>query len=132
MCIDQTCAGADMPRNMTVITRTNLDENTVAVVQWNGVSLSQLLRRLIVAVTEWVRTTKEGKQAWKNSSEDFNVADLSACLPVLPGDPLHDILAKYGIEDLDIDVFQDTDPDPNWTYDTVLVDETDLEEFHSY
>lgn len=38
------------------------------------------LHRLSRAVGQWIQNTREGRRAWKESSEDFNVGDLAQYL----------------------------------------------------
>lgn len=111
-----------------VVRRESIKENTFAVV--SAVVKDEKLRKekhfleqLRKAITEWVKTTKDGKEAWEASSEDFNVGDLvdhtmcESFLDILQG--------KYGIRDLHI-VTNSQDDAGNWHYDTVLVDEEDI------
>jgi alpha-L-arabinofuranosidase len=41
------------------------------------VDLKKAIRKLVEAVTLWVRTTDEGWACWKQSKEDLNIGDLS-------------------------------------------------------
>lgn len=123
-----------MTKRMMVVPREG--ERTFAVVTWKattssfptGVPANKLCVAIIAAVTEWVMTTEDGKKAWENSSNDFNIGDLSANLSDDPTDPLNVLLAKQGITGLEITTYNDTDGDLDWTYDTVLVDEIKLSE----
>lgn len=112
-----------------VVRRESIKEDTFAVV--SAVVEDEKLRKekhfleqLQKAVTEWVKTTKDGKEAWKDSSEDFNVGDLAghtmceSFLDILQG--------KYGIRDLHI-VTNSQDDNGHWSFDTVLVDSSELE-----
>ncbi len=105
--------------NQVIVPRVSADETTFAIVRWTGPK--KLLHPLRAALTEWAKTTDEGREEWENSSSDFNVSDLSnACYE---DEPLKGILAKHGITDLQVEVYSDSDYPGNWTYDTVLVDE---------
>lgn len=111
-----------------VVRRESVKENTFAVV--SAVVKDEKLRKekyfldqLQKAVTEWVKTTKDGKEAWEESSNDFNVGDLvdyTTCESFL------DILqGKYGIRELHV-ITNSHDDSGNWAYDTVLVDQDSL------
>ena len=72
--------------------------------------------------------TTEGKQAWKYSSGDFNVGDLSSYL-----DNDIDGLLKYlkaeGIEELSLECNSHEERTAHsWTYDTVLCNPEELRE----
>jgi len=41
---------------------------------------SEAMRRLTRAIDQWIRNTDEGREAWAESSEDFNVGDLAGYL----------------------------------------------------
>ncbi len=76
------------------------------------------VQRLVKAVTEWVKTTDEGRAAWKCSFEDLNVGDLVHYV----GDPsLDTILTRNGICSLCVQVFSEDYPS-GWQFDDVLVD----------
>lgn len=102
-----------------VIPRISHEECTVAVVRWRGVNHPELRSALTAALTEWMRTTQEGKDAWEDSSHDFNVGDLANA----PTDssPLKELLAAQNVHDLEIDVYSDVSGDRYWTFDTLLV-----------
>ena len=40
----------------------------------------EAMQRLTRAIDQWIRNTDEGREAWAESSEDFNVGDLAGCL----------------------------------------------------
>jgi hypothetical protein len=40
----------------------------------------EAMQRLIRAVGQWIRDTEEGRKAWAESSEDFNIGDLAGYL----------------------------------------------------
>jgi hypothetical protein len=83
------------------------------------------LEALKRAITNWVKTTPEGKKAWLDSSRDFNVGDLS----FNSHDPqLVEYLKAEGIEELAVDPYNKMDLAEDWVYDTVLVNEQHLED----
>ena len=41
---------------------------------------NEAMQRLTRAVDQWIRSTAEGRKAWAESSEDFNVGDLAGYL----------------------------------------------------
>ncbi len=41
---------------------------------------SEAMQRLTRAIEHWVRNTDEGRKAWLESSEDFNIGDLAGYL----------------------------------------------------
>jgi len=58
------------------------------------------------AVTKWVETTEEGRAAWEESCEDFNIGDL-AC------HQSQELLAEWGIHDLKVQVMAGAE---SWDY----------------
>ena len=40
----------------------------------------EAMQRLTRAIDQWIRNTDEGREAWAESSEDFNVGDLAGYL----------------------------------------------------
>lgn len=100
---------------LLVIRRDSHEENTFAVVRWSGCSVDRFKETLKAAVTDWIEIGS-GKEAWEDSSGDFNVGDLANWTG---NADLIFILAQYGIMDLDIDVFSDESM-PDWTFDEVL------------
>jgi FMN phosphatase YigB (HAD superfamily) len=79
---------------------------------------NQIYPRVRAAVTQWVRETPAGAEAYRRSSADYNVGDLSNDRD----DPdLKRLLAAHGIHDLTLDVFTDNATAGAWTYDTHLV-----------
>lgn len=83
----------------------------------------EVFEALTAAITQWIRTTEEGRQAWAYSSNDFNIGDL------VGGDhhknpDLKRLLAERGIEIADVTV-ADSDGDA-LDYDTVLVNQNEL------
>jgi hypothetical protein len=66
------------------------------------------------ACTKWANETTEGRNAWEDSSEDFNIGDL-AC-GMCPS--LRTYLLEKGIEDIE---FEQADRDQLNYYDQVLI-----------
>lgn len=83
----------------------------------------QILQPLTAAVTQWINETKAGRDAWRDSCEDFNVGDLAACLEDAE---LKARLKALGVNDLEINLIMDSDQQEGWVYDTVLVDRSAL------
>lgn len=95
-------------------------EDTLAIVKWKGVSENEILDRVRSAVTNWVNTTDEGKKAWLNSSQDFNVGDL---WNHLGNEQLIDLLKTHDVHELEIHIMHVDCNDHNWKFDTLLVKE---------
>jgi hypothetical protein len=81
-------------------------------------SAQDALKAIKKAVTQWVKNTTAGQVAWKHSSNDFNVGDLSQYTNDVTLEPY---LHKAGIMALNIEVFYG-DCDRSWAFDTILVD----------
>jgi len=82
----------------------------------------KFLTELRRAVTEWVKTSEDGKSVWEYSGNDLNIGDL------MSHGGIEDIVALMpGVESIDLD--QIGHPrGGNWTYNTVLVNEEEIEE----
>lgn len=75
-------------------------------------------------MTAWVNDTPEGRAAWRRSSEDYNIGDLVSDLH----DPsLQPRLSAAQIVDLSVECFADLTAHGDWTYDTVLVNDYELD-----
>jgi len=85
---------------------------------------SQLLKRFVEAVTAWVRNTQEGKEAYDQSDQDYNVGDLANDIDQ---PSLAPYLEAHGLLDLEIDIYSDDDFQNNWTSDTHLVNAEKLD-----
>jgi hypothetical protein len=113
---------------MFVVIRNSNDETTLAVVEAKVVAgLTEdtaFLAALKKALTKWQQTTDEGKEAWEESSEDFNVGDLSNY--ELRKGTLRKLLAERGINKLEIDIKSRSGgmgaSIGAWSYDTVLIE----------
>jgi hypothetical protein len=117
-----------MPRQTRVTTiavRGDDSDKWVAVVSCMEsekiITPTDLHAGVLVAVREWVRKNKAGKEAFEESSRDFNVADLANHLDSYS---LRDELLKVGIERLNINLFDDSGD--FWDFDEVLVNEMEL------
>lgn len=112
-------------RVRAVVRRDSHEEVTVAVVACDQSDMvrtaDDLLPRLRAALDRWRRTSMSGRRAWRESCHDFNVGDLGNWV----AEPaLIERLAVEGIAGLSVDIFSsDEPPRPDWTFDTVLIDE---------
>lgn len=109
-----------------VVKRNSCEETTLAMVyaEVNSKKLldeNHFLDALQKAITNWVRTTDDGKDAWLESCKDFNVGDLSQ-QRIFEGSSLWDKLLEVGIRNLRIETLCHTSLCQSWTYDTVLAD----------
>lgn len=110
-----------------VVTRSG--EATFAIVSAMTTNISNehtFLARLTEALTEWVRTTKEGKKAWEYSCYDFNIGDLAGLFEEVNGRfrlplRLEKELAKRGIRNLTIVGSSYDGVSRDWSYDQVLI-----------
>lgn len=82
---------------------------------------NQLEEALVRAVTNWIKTTEEGKAAFQYATDDLNIGDL---LSHLDDENLARAMENEGIKS-----FQVMQPDVcDWNYDTPLVDTNSLPE----
>lgn len=114
-----------------VVLRDSADETTMAIVDATVMTDNRYLsacefveQYLKPSLTEWVKKTKQGQTAWKESCDDFNVGDLSMCCD---NKALTKILAEHGVINMEVDTVSETAVD-DWDYDTVLVDASEVEE----
>jgi hypothetical protein len=115
----------DASRVVAIVERSSHEEHTYAIVSCLRTGEiqrdDQMLKPIEAAISEWVDKYDSGKYAWSRSSRDFNVGDLSTEL----GDKdLEKCLVAHGVFDLEIETFVNDEPTANWTYDKLLVDET--------
>lgn len=54
------------------------------------------------AVTQWINETPNGEEAYKQSSEDFNIGDLANQIGI--NYQWKNLLSKYGVEELSIEI----------------------------
>jgi hypothetical protein len=118
----------DASRVRALVLRSSREETTFAVVSCRRTEevrrAGQLLALFSAAVTDWVKETDAGKAAYANSSEDYNVGDLSTDID---DDTLQPFLERHGLFDIEIETFSETDFQNDWTYDTHLVADEDLD-----
>lgn len=76
------------------------------------------------AVTRWINETTQGKAAWQQSCQDFNIGDLGNEFPL--DERFIEILADEGICRLELESFGGGSR--YWVHDTHLVNELDLTE----
>lgn len=75
------------------------------------------------AITRWVKETPEGREAYEESSEDYNIGDF---VDDYQSESLAAYLIKEGIAGLDLTTLC---PDETNTYDHHLVDDEELYRF---
>jgi len=108
-----------------IVPRIDGDSKTIAIVTAQVRDGSKLAEEndfreaLILAITEWVKKSYDGKQEWKRSSEDFNIGDLSMAQPF--SHLLKKFLQKHGIFELKVETWDQTNRG-YWLFDDVLVD----------
>jgi len=106
--------------NTIIISRCSSEETTFAIVKYelSGDGDDRLFfGKLGLALAQWMTETEDGRIAWNNSSEDFNIGDLSNYYKI---ESLQPYLSRVGITMLEIEIITDSDPCYFWTYDTVL------------
>lgn len=104
-----------------VVFRDSDDECTCAVLRCrrtrkvcDGDTLREALTR---ALTKWFAETEEGREALEDSSDDFNVGDLSVHYP---DETLLPYLTAAGVFDLEVETYVGDATD--WSYDQLLFD----------
>lgn len=83
----------------------------------NGARRENLLRRIRRAVTEWMKQTAEGAEAWRKSMYDFNIADLENHLT---DDTLKALLERQEVRDLEVETHCDISSEDAFGYDDIL------------
>lgn len=120
---------AETEKVRAVVIRSSTEENTLACVTVRKTETvrhpGQLLSLFRNAITAWVRETKEGREAYDNSSRDFNVGDLAV---IMPNPQLQYYFNGQGLYDIEIETISSTDFQDDWTYDTHLVEDVDTDE----
>lgn len=111
-----------------VVVREANDEATLARIEASVtnpelVYEKNFLRALIKAVTEWVKSTEDGKSAWEGTRHDFNIGDLA---DEIGDEALERCLKHEGIRYMSIQIETNDHRCRHWTYDTVLADEGEL------
>lgn len=112
-----------------IVPRHSIEEQTFAIVKAQVadpdlIQTGKFLNILITAVTNWVRTNKNGRRAWAKSQQDFNIGDLAHYIDS-PG--LRRALVLHNIYDLTIQIISDLKTSP-WIFDTTLVDTMQLDQ----
>lgn len=106
--------------------RTGMDRMVIYRMEIAEASPVQNSRDALLAlkkgVTEWVRTTEEGRRLWEYSSEDLNIGDLAS---YLEDASLLECLKRRGIEG--IDLLYEVVEGEEISYDHVLVDGDELD-----
>lgn len=106
-------------RVTTIAVRSDLKDKWVAVISCRASDKIQtpvdLHKAILVAVQAWVNKTQAGKEAFEESSQDFNIGDLSNNLDSYS---LRDELMDVGVTQLQISLFDDSGD--FWDYDEVL------------
>lgn len=107
---------------MLVVSRP--DDTTIAVILADITEkitkTTELQAAIIKAVTFWMCETPEGAEAYKRSSEDFNVGDLAGVVGDMGDANLKNHLASLGVYNLDIDACE-AGVD-HWNFDDHLFD----------
>ena len=96
-----------------IVRRWSNAEMTYAVVKADVMAEKQPGERVFLALLTKALTE------WKSSSKNFNVGDLSNCLPSAV---LEKILVKHGIHGLTVKINSKDEECQEWSYDTVLID----------
>jgi hypothetical protein len=108
-----------------IVPRNSRDENTFATVKARVVSDVRSLHRADVfvqymrkAITQWIRSTEEGREFLSETSDDLNIGDLSSYGVTAK---LQKELKKVGILSLSIET-NSREGEHNWEYDDNLFD----------
>jgi len=122
-----------MPQNTITCLVPRERENRLAIVSCDKTREIQdsndLLRQLCAAISDWVKNTQEGLEAWKQSCCDFNIGDLDLYYGYASSS-VKSYIESSGIFNFHIKIFGNDDMlNGNWSYDTILV-ELDEEELH--
>ena len=107
-----------------IVSRNDPNEITFALVTANvnrtGLKNEiNFLNALTRSISEWIKTSDAGKMALEDSSENFNVGDLSNWTEELS---LKKCLENEGITEFNVDITSKNIVSTNWMYDTVLAD----------
>lgn len=112
-------------RHNTIVLRNSMDEITFADVSCMTVGKQmtdpELRDAISEAVLNWRNNSEEGKAAWEESCEDFNIGDLVDYVQYAIEPNLQKELEAVGVEDLHIDTHSFAAHLPTkWSYDEVL------------
>lgn len=113
-----------------IIPRISNDEITFAtIIVWykNGtfvLDVNELFAQLRNAITRWMNETEEGKEAYLNSSGDFNIGDIVTEVSFQDMQTIASLIR--GVEKFEVETFtQDFFPS-DWVFDSHLFNEDDL------
>lgn len=105
-------------------TRINSEDTIIATMSFDVSSdiefPYQFFERLKKSITEWAKTTEEGKKAYNYSSGDFNFGDLAS---YLEDSKLVEILKSNGITNLKMSIINSKIGD--FSFDAILVEKED-------
>ena len=102
--------------------------NKELIISFNHFTKIDIKDTLVIVqkvITDWINNTKQGKDAWIYSCDDFNIGDLASHTT---NDYLIAAFKKEGISDFTI---KDEYPKSNtdiWHFDTILIDINSLQE----
>ncbi len=106
--------------NRLLVVRPEARDTIAALITFKSVGAMNKGQAVAVirnAVTRWMVQTFEGIKAWAESSEDFNIGDLSSHL----GDRrLISLLEAFGVHQLTVEQLDLSSDEGHWNYDTVL------------
>jgi hypothetical protein len=117
-----------------VIARGGSDDVTIAILTaelsdeaiQNNLAIDKVFQALLTELlTEWVCMTYDGKRWWTESCCDANIGDLAA--NDFPG-TVREALKTHGVHNVELEIICEPEVCRNWTYDSVLVDESKLPE----
>ena len=115
-----------MDQIQTVVIRRGNEENTVAVLtckQTKAIPNAERFRdALVKAVSDWVDRTTDGREAYQENGNDFNIGDLAQWDD---DSALRKFMRIHGIIGFRLQIFCDTEPVSGWDYDDSLVADTD-------
>lgn len=101
---------------------------TIALVKFTlnkKMTKEQILKALTTLLTEWAKTTKEGKKAWVASVSDFNIGDLASYESAFCLWLTHSKLTLTGI--INFEFLENGDMDHE-RFDRVLMNADELED----
>lgn len=108
------------------IRQEGIDITTIAIMKLkvtDETKKSDVVDKLIDVITQWINNTEDGKKAWGESCDDFNVGDLSSYEDLIR-ETMSKELMTVGIHYFEI-IFQE-DSEKVEDFDTVLVNLSSL------
>lgn len=113
---------------VSIFTRTeDLKISTIAIILFitaKKMTELQIVAILIKYITEWLKTTQDGKEAWIQSCEDLNIGDLTLC-----EEEFRKWLKKKKSQDLiDLEILYCGETKGTINFDACLVDKSQLPE----